>query len=178
MIAVTEPVETPAVTVDPSAEWLYLTHPDTNGSTRIPNDGASLEAHTARGWVLTDPPDTSGPGLPDPAGRPVEDAGAWVEMVHPATGGRQQLPNNGPALDGAREAGWVPAAEAAAVAVETEGLKVQEVLDAVGDDPLKAAAALSAERDGKNRSTLISALEAIAATGAAAQPTAEPDEEL
>lgn len=39
---------------------------------------------------------------------------------------------------------------------------VDDVLAAVGDDPVKAQAALDAERDGKNRKTLITALERIA----------------
>lgn len=179
MSPVTEPVETTTAVVarDVDAEWLYLAHPETGGSTRIPNDDAALESHTVRGWVLSDPPDTTGPGVPDPGGRPVEDAGAWVEMVHPGSGGRQLLPNNGPALAGAREAGWVTAAEAADAAVETEGLTVREVLEAVDGDPVKAAAALAAERAGKNRTSLISALEALAAPVAAAQSTAEPQNE-
>lgn len=172
MSAVTESV-IDAATGSP-AEWLYLTLPATGGATRIPNDPDVLAAHTARGWVIADPPDETGPSVPDPTAGPVEDTGAWVEMVHPASGGTQRLPNNAEALAGAREAGWIRADEIAAL--DTEGLTVAEVLDAVGDDPAKAAAALTAERDGKNRTSLIRALEAIASS--AALPTAiEQDEE-
>jgi hypothetical protein len=39
--------------------------------------------------------------------------------------------------------------------------RVEDVLAEVGDDPEKAAAALAAERDGKNRTTLVSKLESI-----------------
>lgn len=39
---------------------------------------------------------------------------------------------------------------------------IATVLDEVGDDPVKAAAALDIERAGKNRSTLVSKLETIA----------------
>lgn len=155
-------------------EWLYLNHPGFDGATRIPNDPDVLAAHTARGWVVVDPPDETVPSVPDPNAGAVEDAGAWVEMVHPASGGTQRLPNNAEALAGAREAGWVTTTEAAAV--QTESLTVAEVLEAVGDDPAKAAAALSAEQAGKNRTSLIRALEAIASS--AALPTAiEQDEE-
>jgi hypothetical protein len=44
---------------------------------------------------------------------------------------------------------------------ETTAEKVDDVLAAVGDDPVKAEAALDAERDGKGRKTLIAALERI-----------------
>jgi hypothetical protein len=42
---------------------------------------------------------------------------------------------------------------------------VQEVLDWVGDDPTRAASALDAERNGQQRSTLMTKLEAIASGG-------------
>lgn len=53
----------------------------------------------------------------------------------------------------------------ASVAPDPKGAPVHKVLDEVGDDPVKAAAALDLERDGKNRPTLISKLEAIVAAG-------------
>lgn len=165
--AETDLVEQVTTTVTPLAEWLYLTHPGFDGSTRIPNDLDVLAAHLARGWVESDPPDTSGPGVPAAGAGPVDDAGAWIDMVHPASGGTQRLPNNADALAGAREAGWVTTTEAAAV--ETGGLTVAEVLEAVGEDPAKAEAALAAEQTGKNRTSLIRALEAIVAS--APQPT-------
>lgn len=47
--------------------------------------------------------------------------------------------------------------------VETSGDdNITTILDEVGDDPVKAAAALAIERAGKNRSTLVSKLETIA----------------
>jgi hypothetical protein len=98
--------------------------------------------------------------VPDPGAGLVEDPDAWVEMVHPDFDGHQLLPNNPDALFGAREAGWVTAAEAAAL--DTDALTVAEVLAAVGEDPAKAAAALDAEVAGKARKSLISALSAIA----------------
>lgn len=55
--------------------------------------------------------------------------------------------------------GWVISGGSAA----TDGT-VAEVLSAVGDDPTKAAAALEAERNAKNRSSLVGQLEAIANT--------------
>lgn len=155
------------------AQWLYLTHAAFDGSTRIPNDPDVLAAHTARGWVVSDAPDPNVPVVPDPAAGPVDDAGDWVDMVHPESGGTQRLPNNTAALSGARDAGWVTAAEA--TAVELEGLTVADVLAAVGEDPAKAATALAAERDGKNRSSLIRALEAIAEN--ASPTTAAPQDE-
>jgi hypothetical protein len=161
------------VAVEDGVEWLYLAHPAFNGSTRIPNDPDVLASHLARGWVGADPPDRGAPVIPDPNAGPVDDADAWIDMVHPESGGTQRLPNNTDALTGARDAGWVTAAEA--TAVELEGLTVAEVLEAVGDDPEKAAAALAAERDGKNRSSLIRALEAIAED--ASTITAEPHDE-
>lgn len=39
---------------------------------------------------------------------------------------------------------------------------IATILDSVGDDPVKAAAALEIEKAGKNRSTLVPKLEAIA----------------
>jgi hypothetical protein len=162
------------VSVDAGVEWVYLTHPGFDGSTRVPNDPDVLLAATARGWVPVDPPDLTVPDVPDPHAGPVDDAGEWIDMVHPESGGTQRLPNNTAALSGARDAGWVTAAEA--TAAELEGLKVSEVLDAVGEDREKAAAALAAERHGKNRSSLIRALEAIAE--GVAPTTVEPSEEI
>lgn len=155
------------VSVEDGVEWLYLDHPGFGGSTRIPNDPDVLAAHLARGWVGAEPPDRNGPAIPDPNAGPVDDAHAWIDMVHPDSGGTQRLPNNSDALTGARDAGWVTAAEA--TAVELEGLTVAEVLESVGDDPEKAAAALAAERDGKNRSSLIRALQAIAEDASTAE---------
>lgn len=57
--------------------------------------------------------------------------------------------------------GWEPVDSEVTVPTLADGT-VDEVLAAVGDDPVKAAAALDAERSGKNRKTLIEALAAIA----------------
>lgn len=166
-------VDNVVVTVDRTAEWVYLRHPGFGGTTRIPNDEAALESHRARGWEVAEPPGHVGPAVPNSAGGPVSDDGEWVDMVHPGFGGRQRLPNNAAALSGARDAGWVTATEVAAIEVET--LTVAAVLEAVGEDPVRASAALASERDGKNRASLIRALEAIAE---GATPTAPQDEEI
>lgn len=42
---------------------------------------------------------------------------------------------------------------------------IKDVLAAVGEDPTKAAAALETEKAGENRTTLVSKLEAIVASG-------------
>ena len=47
---------------------------------------------------------------------------------------------------------------------------VAEVLDEVGDDPAKAAAALEVERAGQNRKTLVKALEDLLPGGGVAGP--------
>jgi hypothetical protein len=46
--------------------------------------------------------------------------------------------------------------------VDPDGHTIAEVLEAVGDDPVKAEAALEAERQGKNRSTLTQKLADVA----------------
>lgn len=147
--------------------WIHLAREDIGGSTRIPADYDVLVWHEARGWVVVDPPDPAVIEAPvihtGPQPPPTDE---WVEMVHPVTNGSQRIPNDPAAIDGARDAGWVTATEAAAeeveaVAAEVSDLTVAEVLAAVDGDRTKAEAALSAERDGKNRSSLISALDAI-----------------
>jgi hypothetical protein len=59
-----------------------------------------------------------------------------------------------------RFTGWLPD-DPTAPAAEPENSTIDEVLAAVGDDPALAAAALDAEQAGKNRKTLIAALERI-----------------
>lgn len=155
MSTVAEPVA-----VHPDGEWIDLVHADTGGRTRIPNDATVLDAHTAKGWAIA-PAEEPPAVVTAPAPLPDE---AWIEMVHPDFPGSQRLPNNPPALAGAREKGWITVAEASAV--DTESLTVKEVLELVDGDPVKAESALAAERAGKNRTSLISALEAVAAPSA------------
>jgi hypothetical protein len=149
--------------------WIYLTHPDSGGETRIPDDESVLVAQTARGWVVVEPPEVVTVIPVVHTGPPPPPADLWIEMTHPDTGGVQMLPNDAGAIAGARDAGWVTTGEAevtaaAELAAEVEGLTVAEVIDAVGGDPTKAAAVLAAEQDSKKpRSSLIAALEPIAA---------------
>lgn len=149
--------------------WVYLSHPDIAGSTRIPDDPDVLAAQQARGWVIVEAPDPA--AVPAPVvhtGPPPPPEDEWISMTHPDTEGMQRLPNDDAAISGAREAGWVTTAEAetaaaGSTAADVADRTVAEVLDLVDGDPTKAAAALAAERDGKKRSSLISALEAITA---------------
>lgn len=53
--------------------------------------------------------------------------------------------------------GWVPVDPDVKVPSLVDGT-IPQVLDEVGDDPAKAAAALEAERAGKKRTTLVDAL--------------------
>jgi hypothetical protein len=57
--------------------------------------------------------------------------------------------------------GWEPVEEGVHVPSLADGT-VTQVLDAVGDDPVRAAAALEAERAGKRRTTLVERLSEIA----------------
>lgn len=56
--------------------------------------------------------------------------------------------------------GWKPVESSMVVPSLADGT-ISQVLDAVGDDPVKAAAALEAERAGKGRSTLVDRLSEI-----------------
>lgn len=110
-----EQAQPQTVTDAVGVEWVYLTHPDLEGSlTKVPADSEVVAWQEARGWQRTDPPDET---LPQPTRSPdapggVEGEGEWVELVHPdleAEGGiaRHQWPNNPDALAGAADAGWV-----------------------------------------------------------------------
>lgn len=57
--------------------------------------------------------------------------------------------------------GWRPV-DSSDLAPPVDDLNIREVLDHVGNDPALAAAALDVEKAGKNRSTLIDKLTAIA----------------
>jgi hypothetical protein len=71
----------------------------------------------------------------------------------------------------ARAHGWSLANPADVV--DTSDKTVADVLDDVGDDPVKAAAALEVEREGKNRTTLINRLAGV--VDAAASIESEED---
>ncbi len=58
--------------------------------------------------------------------------------------------------------GWVPVDQSVKVPSFADGT-IPQVLDTVGDDPVKAAAALEAERAGKKRSTLVDRLSDVIA---------------
>jgi hypothetical protein len=88
-----------------------------------------------------------------------------IEIVHDGTGGRAHIPRT--ALAAHVRRGWRPADPHQVV--EAAGT-VADVLAEVGDDPVKAAAALDLEHAGRQRTTLIGALEDIA--------TAPPDQSV
>lgn len=74
--------------------------------------------------------------------------------------------------------GWVDASTVVpddapeAIAAHATSLTVSDALDEVGDDPVLAAAALETERAGRNRKTLVSALEQIVQQGDTSNPEA------
>ncbi len=127
--------------------FVHVHHPVTLGRTTVPDDATVLEGMQAKGWELTPPPGVVVVGETTAEGTTVLTA------------------------PGAEEAA---AADMAAVTV---GLvpngPIDDVLDWVDGDPSRARAALAVEtvEDGKNRTSLIPQLEAIAA-GA---PTTEAD---
>lgn len=88
-------------------EWIDLRHPETEGTTRAPDDPGVIAWHEARGWERYDPEPAS-PAVPaGPQIDPAEVGAEWVELVHPETEARHQFPNNRDALQGAVDAGWV-----------------------------------------------------------------------
>lgn len=91
------------------AEWAYLEHPDTGGTTRVPDEAGVIAMHEARGWVRTDPPEAV-PFVPPGGGVPTEVAAAeWVDLVHPdLPAAVNRVPNNPIALQGAYDTGWRP----------------------------------------------------------------------
>lgn len=106
--------------------WLYLEHPETGGTTRIPAYAPDvLAVHESRGWRAVAPPDTRTPFVPakandDPDAAPAE----WLTLVHPdIPGGTNTIPNNPDALLGAEQAGWrMPDPDADAVEEELREL--------------------------------------------------------
>lgn len=91
-----------------------------------------------------------------------------IDIINDTTGGRATVQRS--ALPALARAGWRPQ-EPSDVIGDT--LTVADVLASVGDDPNKAHAAISAERAGKARKTLLAQLETIARsdqTGDAGDP--------
>ena len=84
--------------------WIYLEHKGTGGATRVSDEPGVLEWHEAHGWKQVDEPEPV-PFVPPKGDAPPGDS-EWVELEHPATGGRHEFPNNPEALEGAYEAGW------------------------------------------------------------------------
>ncbi len=83
-----------------------------------------------------------------------------MKIVHPDLPGQTGDVAESAYHEVLRHHGWQPA-PAPAEAPDVDGLTVAEVLNEVGDDPAKAAAALDAERDSRDRTTLVAALEQI-----------------
>lgn len=82
----------------------------------------------------------------------------YVEVRHPGLGSTARVPA-GAARALVREGGWQYTDPSSVIS--TEDSNIAEVLTQVGDDPVKARAALDAEKAGKNRSTLTSKLAEI-----------------
>lgn len=130
-----------------SSGWLDLENETTGGTTRIPDDPAVLAAHEGRGWRVVEAPE-AGPFVPAKVNVNPRDAGAaWVELVHPVTGGRHQWPNNPDALTGAAEAGWVAPNRDGSIpktamrkAAREQGIDVGDLPAAQADDAADEAA--------------------------------------
>ena len=76
-----------------------------------------------------------------------------MKLINPATGRTNEVTDRAARVH--KRFGWVEATETPAV----DELTVDQVLDEVGDDPAKAAAALAAEQGREHpRSTLVDAL--------------------
>ena len=85
------------------SDWVYMTHPATGGSTRVPDVPDVVASHESRGWAVADEP---APAPVVPVGGTSSGDDGWVTLVHPATGGTQRLPDHPDALAGAFDAGW------------------------------------------------------------------------
>jgi hypothetical protein len=81
----------------------------------------------------------------------------FVRARHPDVEGEALLPTTA----FRHMPGWEPVDANAHVATAADGT-VAQVLDQVGNDPVRAAAALEAEQAGKNRTTLVERLSEIA----------------
>lgn len=124
--------------------WVHLHHPATFGTTAVRNVPAVLAGMLGRGWAYTPKP----PPEPDPIAPVVIDVTATAPAVE------------------ANATEVFASGEAATVVFhpfDPSALTVAQVIEAVTADPGMAAAALTAERAGKNRTSLIPQLEALAA---------------
>jgi hypothetical protein len=90
--------------------WVTLRHAETGGETSVNNVPDVVAWHEARGWsvvVEDDEPDRSVFVPPKPSTDPDAEAAAWVDLVHPELpGGKNRVPNNPAAIEGAFDAGW------------------------------------------------------------------------
>jgi hypothetical protein len=85
-------------------DWVYLTHEQSGGAARFPDEPGVVAWHEAHGWVRADEPEPV-PFVP-PKGTPTAVDG-FVQLVHPDLPGvTHEWPDNPEALQGAREAGW------------------------------------------------------------------------
>lgn len=82
--------------------FVYMIHKDTKGSTHVPDEPDVIKSHEARGWKVAEEPaqEIFVPRTVEP------DADGWVDLVHPATGGTQRVPNDPDALAEAFDKGW------------------------------------------------------------------------
>lgn len=87
-------------------EWVYLTHEKTGGATTVADEPGVVAWHEARGWAKTDPPKPV-PFVPPADGGQQLIEQEWVELIHPAFGGRATFPNHPEALEEALNNGWL-----------------------------------------------------------------------
>jgi len=100
---------------------IYLVHPETHGTTRVPDEPDVIAWHEARGWCIAEEP-APAPFVPVPDGGQGEEQG-WVELVHPLSGGRATWPANAEALQGAYDSGWVHESSPAAATRATRATR-------------------------------------------------------
>jgi len=87
------------------SEWLHVSHPETGGQTRVPDQPGVRERYEALGWVVGDDPDDGAPFVPPKAVEQNEEDG-WVVLYHPETHAVHRFPSHPDAVQGAYEAGW------------------------------------------------------------------------
>jgi hypothetical protein len=88
------------------ASFVKLFNVESGHTTLVPNLEGVLENHNARGWVedLRPDPDLPFIPVPDNSGEPV----TFTEMYHPKLDKTHHFPSHPDALQGARDAGWLP----------------------------------------------------------------------
>jgi hypothetical protein len=135
-------------TPEPAApEWVWMANPalteEDSGRppVRFPNDPAVIEHQQARGWDLTEEPRTAPVATAVAPEADADQPPEWVDLVHPdIEGGRNRVPNNAAALEGAYASGWeLPQDESGAPADEdqpepTPAKRKQRASDAQADD--------------------------------------------